>query len=221
LRKAESRNIKGVISESSQNIAHAIGRVNKIYSSSIEGLVKHDLNLLKKSTKGIRKLDKEVESLRENIFYFIKNLDEGSDGTTDFYLQVLRHLQDITQSLEHISHAAFKHVNNNHRKLRFSQLKDLKETDKFVTSFFEGVEKLFEKGRFSDLNTTLVKQEALLKQVDDKIRLQIKRTRETENSPKNTALYFNLLQETRDLLEATFRLLELYDLHANKVKVDF
>ncbi|MCO5724372.1 inorganic phosphate transporter [Robiginitalea marina] len=221
LRKAESRNIKGVISESSQNIAHAIGRVNKIYSSSTEGLVKHDLNLLKKSTKGIRKLDKEVESLRENIFYFIKNLDEGSDGTTDFYLQVLRHLQDITQSLEHISNAAFKHVNNNHRKLRFSQLKDLKETDKFVSAFFEGVEKLFEKGRFSDLNTTLVKQEALLKQVDDKIRLQIKRTRETENSPKNTALYFNLLQETRDLLEATFRLLELYDLHANKVKVDF
>jgi phosphate/sulfate permease len=221
LRKAESRNIKGVISESSKNIAHAISRVNKIYSSSTEGLVKHDLILLKKSNKGIQKLDKEVESLRENIFYFIKNLEEGNEGTTDFYLQVLRYLQDITQSLEHISNAAFKHVNNNHRKLRFSQLKDLKETDKFVTSFFEGVEKLFEKGRFSDLNTTLVKQEALLKLVDDKIRRQIQRTRETENSPKNTALYFNLLQETRDLLEATFRLLELYDLHANKVKVDF
>ena len=105
--------------------------------------------------------------------------------------------------------------------MRFSQLKDLKETDEFVTEFFKGVERLFDEERFSLLNTTLVKQEVLMSKVDDKIKRQIERTRETENSPKNTALYFNILQETKDLLESTFRLLEIYDLHANKAKVDY
>ncbi len=221
LRRVESQNIKEVIEVSSENIANAISRVNKIYSSCTEGLIKHDINILKKSTKGIRKLDKEVEGLRENIFYFIKGLNEEGGRTTDFYLQILRYLQDITQSLEHITKASYKHVHNNHKKLRFSQLKDLKETDVFVSQFFSDVQHLFEKERFSSLNSTLVKQEALMQKVDEKIYRQILRTRETENSPKNTALYFNLLQETKDLLESTFRLLETYDLHANQPKVDY
>lgn len=221
LRRAESQNIQGVIRESTENISNAIRRVNKIYTLNTEGLAKHDLNILKKSKKGVRKLDREVESLRENIFYFIKNLDESSDGTTDFYLRVLRYLQDMTQSLEQISNASYRHINNNHKKLRFSQIKDLKETDEFVSGFFKGVEKLFEDERFSELNSTLIKQEALMSMVDEKIRRQIARTRETENSPKNTALYFNILQETKDLLESAFRLLEIFDLHANKAKVDY
>jgi phosphate/sulfate permease len=221
LRRAESQNIQGVIIESTENISNAIRRVSKIYTTNTEGLVKHDLNMLKKGTKGVKKLDREVESLRENIFYFIKNLEEGSDGTTNFYLQLLRYLQDITQSLEQISNSSYKHVNNNHKKLRFSQLKDLKETNDFVSDFFLGVEQLFNESRFSELSKTLVKQETLMKQVDEKIRRQIERTRETENSPKNTALYFNLLQETKDLLEATFKLLEIYDLHANQPNVDY
>jgi phosphate/sulfate permease len=221
LRKAESRNIQSLIEESSKNIANAIQRVNKIFSASTDGLIKHDLNTLKKSTKGIRKLNREVEGLRENIFYFIKNLEDESQRTTDFYLQVLRYLQDITQSLDHISASSYKHVNNNHKRLRFSQLRDLRETDEFVTSFLKRVEALFEEEYFTDLNETLVEQEGLMRMVDDKISKQIHRTRETENSPKNTALYFNIMQEIKDLLEATFKLLEIYDLHANQPNVDY
>jgi phosphate/sulfate permease len=221
LRRAESRNIQEVIEDTSDNISNAIRRINKIYSANTEGLVKHDLSRLRKSRKGILKLNNEVEGLRENIFYFIKNLEEADEGTTDFYLQVLRFLQDITQSLEHITTASYKHVNNNHRKLRFSQLKDLKESDLFVSDFFSGVQDLFEEDRFSELNATLVKQEALMRKVDEKIQRQVKRTRETENSPRNTALYFNIMQETRDLLESTFKLLEIYDLHANRAPVDY
>jgi phosphate/sulfate permease len=221
LRRAESRNIQGLVAESSENISHAIRRANKIYTANTEGLVKHDLSLLKKSTKGIRKLDNEVENLRDSIFYFIKNLGETGEGTTDFYLQILRYLQDITQSLEQISKASYKHVNNNHKKLRFSQLKDIKETDNFVSEFFLSVERIFEAESFGELKETLVKQEALMRKVDEKIRRQINRTRETENSPKNTALYFNIMQETKDLLESTFKLLETYELHTSKKELDF
>ena len=186
----------------------------------MEGLVKHDLNSLKKSTKHIRKLDTEVENLRESIFYFIKNLDEGSVKASNLYLQILRYLQDMTQSLEHISKSSYKHVNNNHKKLRFQQLRDLKETDSFVSGFFKEVQEIFSEGNFEELTQTLIRQEELLQRVDAKIRKQIERTRGDESSPKNTALYFNLLQETRDLLEATFKLMEIYDVNINKIELE-
>jgi hypothetical protein len=39
---------------------------------------------------------------------------------------------------------------------------------------------------------------------------QVKRTRTEESSPKNTTLYFSLLLETKDLLNATTGLLKEY-----------
>ncbi|WP_370003875.1 anion permease, partial [Winogradskyella sp.] len=78
LKAAGSRSVQGVILESADNISNVVKRGNKIYSNAVSGLAKQDLALLKKNKKQIAKLSKEVDSLRDNIFYFIKNLDETS-----------------------------------------------------------------------------------------------------------------------------------------------
>lgn len=215
LQKAESNTIIGIIEESASNIALAMKRGNKIYTQSIDGLAKHDLETLKKGKKGITKLDKEVEELRDNIFYFIKNLDDSSIDTSNFYITALSYLQDMTQSLEYISKAGFKHVNNNHKKLRFNQIKDLKETDQYVEKLFSRVQTIFESNNFEKLTSLIMGKEELLQKVDQKIAKQVERTRADESSPKNTALYFSILLETKDLLLATMNLIETYDKYAN------
>ncbi len=43
-----------------------------------------------------------------------------------------------------------------------------------------------------------------------KVDAQIARTRDEENSPKNTTLYFNLLLESKDLARGVFSLIEEY-----------
>ena len=218
LEKAESNSIIGVIEESAANISLAIKRANKIYTQSIDGLAKHDIDTLRKSKKGITKLDKEVEGLRNNIFYFIKNLDESSVGTSNFYITILSYLQDMTQSLEYIAKAGYKHVHNNHKKLRFNQIKDLKETDVYIDQLFTEIKTIFETRDFLQLTQLIVSKQELFEKVDLKIQKQVERTRNDESSPKNTALYFSLLLETKDLLLATMNLLETYDEHSN-VKV--
>lgn len=53
----------------------------------------------------------------------------------------------------------------------------------------------------------------------DKIQKQVERTRTEESSPKNTTLYFSILLETKDLLNATMNLLEeYYNAHDSSVK---
>jgi len=216
LQKAESNTIIDLIEESAANIALAMKRGSKVYTQSIDGLAKHDIDTLKKGKKGISKLDREVEELRDNIFYFIKSLDESSVGTSNFYITALSYLQDMTQSLEYISKAGFKHVNNNHKKLRFNQIKDLKETDQYVEKLFIEVREIFESRNFGNLTNLLMGREELLHKLDQKIAKQVERTRSDESSPKNTALYFSLLLETKDLLQATMNLIETYDKYANK-----
>ncbi|WP_289038135.1 inorganic phosphate transporter [uncultured Zobellia sp.] len=215
LERAESNSIIGVIDESAANISLAIRRANKIYTQSIDGLAKHDIETLKRSKKGISKFDKEVEDLRDNIFYFIKNLDESSVSTSNFYISILSYLQDMTQSLEYIAKAGHKHVHNNHKKLRFNQIKDLKETDGYLDELFKEIETIFETKDFLKLTELIIHKQELFAKVDMKIHKQVERTRSDESSPKNTALYFSLLLETKDLLVATMNLLETYDQHAN------
>lgn len=215
LQKAESKSIKELIEESAANISLAINRANKIYTSSIDGLAKHDLDTLKKSKKGIAKLNNEVEGLRDNIFYFIKNLDESSVGTSNFYITALSYLQDMTQSLEYISKAGHKHVNNNHKKLRFNQIKDLKETNQYIDQLFSKINTIFDSKNFEELTSLIINKQELFNKVNEKIEKQVARTRADESSPKNTALYFSLLLETKDLLTATMNLLETYDQHVN------
>ena len=125
----------------------------------------------------------------------------------------------MTQSLDNISRASHKHVNNNHKKLRFNQIKDLKETDLFIEDLFTGIKHIFDSKNYGLLENIIMNKEELMKKLDQKIAKQIERTRSDESSPKNTALYFSLLLETKDLLQATMNLLEIYDQYTNIKKV--
>ncbi|WP_420571439.1 inorganic phosphate transporter [Kordia sp.] len=210
LKKAESSSVQGVIHESADNIANVVKRGNRIYTSAINGLAKQDLQMLKKNRKNITKLSTEIDELRDNIFYFIKNLDETSVGASNFYINVLGYLQDITQSLEYISKASLKHVNNNHKKLKFNQIKELKQVDEALEVVFNNTKKAFDSRSFEEIGSVLTNKEAIFQLVRQKIQTQVERTRTEESSPKNTTLYFSLLLETKDLLKATMDLLEEY-----------
>ncbi len=213
LKKSESSSIKGVIEESADNIKSFVHRGNKIYAGTIDSLAKYDLSALKKNRKGIAKLENEVEGLRDSIFYFIKNLDESSVGASNFYISILDYLEDIAQSLEYISKVSHKHVNNNHKKLRFNQIKDLKEIEDHLNSFFGHIKTVFDQREFNKLNGIINEKQELFTIVNDKINKQVARTRTEESSPKNTTLYFSLLTETKDLIEATMNLLATYRDH--------
>ena len=208
---AESSSLQGVINESAKTISKVIKRGNKVYNNTVEGLSKQDLSLLDKNNKQIEKLSLEVDNLKDKLFYFIRNLDESSLGASNFYINLLGFLQDITQSLEYISKISHKHIKNSHSKLRLSQIRDLIEIDEAINDLFEEIKISFETRSFHKMEVILKNKNNLFRIVDDKIEAQISRTRTTEEkSPKNTTLYFSILQETKDLLKAIMSLIEEY-----------
>ena len=210
LRRAESSSIQGVIEESAANIANVVKRSNRIYSNSINGLAKQDLDSLKRNKKQGNKLSEEIDDLRNHTFYFIKNLDEAHVGASNFYLNAMGHLNDMSQSLEYIGKVSFNHVNNNHKKLKYNQIKELKEIDQKLEEVFNKTQKAFEERSFQQIGAILNTKQELYDMVSQKIDRQVSRTRTEESSPKNTTLYFSILMESKDLITAMMDLLELY-----------
>ena len=219
LKRAESRSIQGVIEESATNIANAVGRSKKIYTNSINGLAKQELGSLKKNKKQGDKLAAEIEDLREHTFYFIKNLEEAHIGASNFYINAMGHLTDISQSLDYIGKVSHKHVQNNHKKLKYNQIKELKEIDQKLEVIFDRTKAVFEEKAFEKIGPILDSKQELFDLLSQKIDRQVARTRTEESSPKNTTLYLSLLLETRDMMTAMMALLEqYYQEHDSSVK---
>ena len=210
IKKSERRSIQGVINESADTIAKVLSRGGKIYNSTIYALAQQDLNNLKKNKKQVVKLSDEIEALRDDIFYFIKSLDEASVSASNFYIQILASLQDMTQSLDLITKMSHKHVNNNHKKLKFNQIKELSDISHTIDGLFKDAKEIFKNKSFEDIKAIRAKKLEVENALKSNIAAQIERTRNEESSPKNTTLYFSLLLETKDLMNASASLLEEY-----------
>ncbi len=219
IKKSERRSIQGVINESADTIAKVLSRGGKIYNSTIYALAQQDLNNLKKNKKQVVKLSDEIEALRDDIFYFIKSLDEASVSASHFYIQILASLQDMTQSLDLVTKMSHKHVNNNHKKLKFNQIKELSGISHTIDGLFKDAKEIFKNKTFEEIEVIRAKKIEVENGLKSNIAAQIERTRNEESSPKNTTLFFSLLLETKDLLKAAGNLLEEYQTaHDNSIE---
>jgi len=212
LSKAESNSIQGVIEESADNISKVLKRVGKINQSTIKGLINEDLTSLKKAKGTVVKLETEIEDLQNNIFYFIKDLDDSYLGASKFYIDVIGSLQDMAQSSSFIAKVSHKHIYNNHKALKKKQIEELVEINDKLIALFGEIRNIFDSRNFGVIVPSIIEAKlSLLEEVQNSIQKQVERTRAKETtSPKNTTLYFSLLLETKDLIKACMEILNLY-----------
>lgn len=210
LRKSASKTVQGMVDESAENISLSISRTREIYSNVVLGIEDYNIQSLKKAKNSVSKFEEEVEELRNHLFYFIKNLNETSVRGSNFYIMVLANLTDIAQSLEYIVRKSHKHVDNNHKHLSTGQLLDFREVQRSLEDLLSDAEAAFKSKNFVSLEKCLDKKDDLLELLSEKINKQISRTRQDEESPRNTTLYFNLLIETKNLVNDIIKLIKEY-----------
>ncbi|MGB5553136.1 MAG: inorganic phosphate transporter [Flavobacteriaceae bacterium] len=219
LSKAESNSIHVVIEESADNISKALKRVSKINHGTISGLINQDLDTLKKAKSQVVKLENEIEALQNDIFYFIKELDDSYLGASKFYIDVIGSIQDVAQSSGLIAKVSHKHVHNNHKALKRKQAEELLDINDKLVHLFGQIREVFDSRAFDKIVPDIIEQkQTLLDSVQDSIQKQVERTRTEESSPKNTTLYFSILLETKDLIKANMEILNLYYEEHNRSK---
>ena len=207
----ESKSIKGVIFESSKNITKFSKRISKLYKNLLTGISSKNILLLKDSESIVNKLDKDVDLIANNVFYFIKNLDEAtSQSASNFHMSVLESLENITRLTQSLLKSSSKHFKNEHRGLTFQQLRELKEIEIDLDLFFNKVIETFENKNYKQIQSIFEIKESVSNSLESKIKSQISRTKEKESSPRNTRLYFEILKKTKKITENYIEILELY-----------
>ena len=218
--KAEIKTIKVVMKDSSERIADLTKRVDKLYGHVVTDLSAHNLNKLSKTKKQVKKLNEDLDELRNNVFYFIKSLDDSSVKASRFYIHVLDYLQDVMQSIDYVSSTSFVHVDNNHKNLKKSQIKDLKSIQSELSELLKIIQFSFEKRDYSQVQFLNNKKEQLFENIAISLDNQVDRIRTEDSSKRNTTLYFGILLETKDLVRSLISLMVLFDKFSTLYKKD-
>ncbi|MGB1430245.1 MAG: inorganic phosphate transporter [Flavobacteriaceae bacterium] len=206
----EAGSVQGLIAESAYNVSRMVSRANEIYKNTIHGLATENVDTLKKNKRSVKKLENEISTLRDQLYYFIKELDEDSVKASKFFIGLIDCLEDMCQSLELLNKKCQKHINNKHKKIKYTQIKALKTIENELEDLFSEIRFTFDLNDFDQIKDILPKKENLFNSINNCIQDQVSRTRTEESSPKNTTLFFGILSETKDLIGSTMNLIELY-----------
>ncbi len=130
------------------------------------------------------KLESEIEALQNDIFYFIKDMDDSYLGASKFYIDVIGSVQDVAQLSGLIAKFSHEHLHNNHKALKKKQAEELLAINDRLIHLFAQIREVFDTRTF-DRIVLSIKQEkqALLDSVQESIQRQ-----SNVHEPKNRAL---------------------------------
>lgn len=209
LAKEDIHTLQQVTEASSDQISEVFAKSNIFYKEIVDGLIKNDLTTLSMNKKLIKKFLRDLDSTNDNLYNFIRNLDDSSVKGSRFYIMSLGYLQDIVENLYVIAGNAQSHVDNNHKMLKDYQGNDLQLVASELGNWYAEVYNMYRRRDFLKIDNTMKQRDQLQKVINNLLDKQIDHIRTTENSPKNTKLYFSILLETNELISSTFKLLRL------------
>jgi phosphate/sulfate permease len=213
--------INDITAESSQNITSIIQGIDQRYTELINNLGYHDISKLKRTLKELPELENEIDNLKDNVFYYIKSLEDDTVEASKFYILTLDYLQDMVQSLAYMVRTSHKYVNNNHRNLKFNQIRELKGISRDLSAIFGHLKFIFKKNELDDIELVIQQKKELQDLVSGLIQKQIERIRTTDMGQQNTKLYFGVLLETKDMIAAGISLLNLFYDYYEEAKEEF
>ncbi|MVZ60837.1 inorganic phosphate transporter [Sphingobacterium humi] len=210
LEKADIMSLQQVIETSANQISETFSKTNIFYKDAIDSLIKEDLEALTMNKKLVKKLMNDLNSTNNSMYNFIRSLDDSSVKSSRYYIISLGYLQDMAENVAVINANALNHVDNNHKHLRISQAKDLKYVVEQIGVWFSKINMAYKRQDFAKIDSIIHEREGIQDYINNLLDKQIDRIRTSENSPKNSRLYFSILLETNELLSSTFKLLRLH-----------
>ncbi len=188
-----------IADKSSETIIKNLRIVAYEYKRTIEGLDKEDLKILRKSGKEISKITTKTKYLKDNINVIVDKLKEDSENTAYYFVEVLDYMREMLHSISFINRPAYDHVNNNHKPLIEEQIKELQSLNEMLFDLIDMITKSIENGRYNELDNIISKQQEVIKFVGTIIKSQIKRVKNEVVGTRNSYLFLNLVNESKNL----------------------
>lgn len=197
-----------VLYSCTETVCTTMREISDIYNHMLVALFTENRKALKETVQQSEVLYHDANKRKYGIMMTIKKLQDQKIETAHFYVQVVDYITEVTKALLHCTRPAYEHIDNNHKGFTEEQIVDLKLINDEVENIFNAVNEMLTNKDFSRLDDVLVMRDALFEIIAERIKNQIRRIKAGEASTRASALYFNILNETKTMILQSRNLLK-------------
>jgi len=190
---------ENIAEKSTRTIVKNLKTIVSEYGRTIDGLEKENVKELRKAKKDIDKITAKTKYMKDHINVIVEKLREDSMDTAYYFVQVLDYLREMLHSISFILGPALNHVDNNHKPLIKEQIDELRQLHSSLAEMVSLIANSMESGDYSKQEELQEMQKNILELIAAMNRNMIKRLKKAEVGTKNSILFFNILNETKNL----------------------
>jgi phosphate/sulfate permease len=201
-------NGRNILTSCNDNVIGTLSTVSDQYNKSLNGLIKFKRKSLVKVQDDIRKLDKNTKHVHNSLPRIIARLQEDDIESGHYYVQVVNYLKETVNALSYLSNPIYTYIDNNHKPLIEEQENELNELREEVSKFFKSTILVLKEKGFVDIDGIIHDQKELIEKTTLISKRQLKRIKNLQSGTKNSILYLNIMNETKNLLLFTINLIK-------------
>jgi hypothetical protein len=201
-------NGKNILISCNDTVIGTITTVSDLYNKSINGLIKFKRKTLVKAQDDIEKLDQNTKHVRNSLPRIIARLQEDDVESGHYYVQVVNYLKETVNALTFISRPIYTYLDNNHKPLIEEQITELNNLRENISDFFNSTILVIKEKGYVDISGIIAEQKDLVDKITLISKKQLKRIKNQESGTKNSTLYLNIMNETKNLLLFTINLIK-------------
>ncbi|MDD7726234.1 MAG: inorganic phosphate transporter, partial [Bacteroidales bacterium] len=197
-----------VLFSCTEYVCKTMEEISSIYNHMLVAIFTENRRVLKETVEQSEAIYLVAHKKKIGVLSTLKKLQEQNIETAHFYVQVVDYLDEVSKALLHCTRPAYEHIENNHKSLNEEQIIDLKVVNDSVDEIFNKINEMLRNHDFSNINEVMTMRESLFGIIAESIKNQIKRLKTEDMSTKASALYLNILNETKNMVLQSRNLLK-------------
>ncbi len=214
-------NQEQIIKLSVRNMTKVFEGLNSVLGDTLIALENENLTKLNKTYRRFRDIEAHTDKMKRQANNAIDRIDDEDIESVHLYILVADYLKEMTTNARNIVKPSLDHIDNNHKNLIPSQIKELQIIhDELISRLFKIKEIFMMKG--PETESFMNSLNPLMKLIRTFRKNQIKRIKNHEVGTRNSVLYLNHLGEYRNLALFSSRIIRVFDeliLHPEEVQL--
>lgn len=180
------------------------------YSHILNGIKNNDIQLLKKTSKELKELNKYTSKLKRKSLRAIRELNTADQKTSEVVVHSTDLLQDLIQSANSLSIESLQYFENLHQPLhpRFIEIADT--LNSMMQDFFNQVTEDLRKNQSPDIDELRLKRNQIREYINMNFEKQLNIIRRDNTGSKQALLQTGVFLQSRDIQAVLFRISKLY-----------
>ncbi len=187
-----------LVTSCNEDVRQVLDKTLSIYKNVLDGLKDESRKTVKKAMNDAYDLYEQFKDKRTyEVVPTIERMQMNALDLEQDYVQLVDYSYEITKSLNAISEATFRYIDNNHTAFTKEQVDDLKTIYKVLSEAFNSYYQMDREGDYTQFADVTTMRETIFELYSKLNKRQIKRVKANESTTRSSILFLNLVNESK------------------------